>query len=115
MTQILLCVADLMVFGLGLVVWRARPEAPANRWFGAFMLFSAIWILGVSLFYAEANPVFWAMTAFAGSSLVPAAFLSFVRYYPTPTKWLRPWVLGLNFGIGLFFAGASMTTRLIVK
>jgi PAS domain S-box-containing protein len=115
MTQILLCVAAFMVFGLGLLVWRARPEAPPNRWFGAFTLFSAIWILGVSLFYAGASPAFWAMTAFAAASLVPAAFLSFVRYYPTPTKWLGPRVLQLNFAIGLFFAVASLTTRLIVK
>src|SRR5215510_7389297 len=103
MTQILLCAAALMVFGLGLLVWRARPEAPTNRSFGAFTLFSAIWMLGVSLFYAGANPVFWAMIAFAGSSLVPAALLSFVSHYPTPTKWLRPWALRVNFAIGLCF------------
>ncbi len=115
MTQISLCLVSCMVLGLGLLVWRARPEAPSNRSFGAFTLFSAIWILGVGLFHAGANLIFWAMTAFAGASLVPAAFLAFVRYYPTPTKWLRPWVLRLNFSIGLFFAAASLTTRLIVK
>ena len=104
-----------MVLGLGLLVWRARPEAPSNRSFGAFTLFSAIWILGVGLFYSETNLVFWATTAFAGASLVPAAFLSFVRYYPTPTRWLGPWALRLNFSVGLFFAVVSLTTRLIVK
>jgi PAS domain S-box-containing protein len=115
MIQILLCVAALMIIGLGLLVWRARPEASSNRWFGSFTLFSAIWILGVSFFYAGASPTFWAMTAFAGASLMPAAFLSFVRYYPTPSRWLAPWILRLNFAIGLLFAVVSVTTRLIVK
>ena len=115
MIQISLCLVSCMVLGLGLLVWRARPEAPSNRSFGAFTLFSAIWILGVGLFYSETNLVFWATTAFAGASLVPAAFLSFVRYYPTPTRWLGPWALRLNFSVGLFFAVVSLTTRLIVK
>ena len=115
MIQVSLCLVSCMVLGLGFLVWRARPEAPSNRSFGAFSLFSAIWILGVGLFYGEANLVFWAMTAFAGASLVPAAFLAFVRHYPTPTKWLGAWALRLNFSIGLLFAVASLTTRLIVK
>jgi histidine kinase-like protein len=115
MIQMSLCLVSCMVLGLGLLVWRARPEAPSNRSFGAFTLFSAIWILGVGLFYSETNLVFWATTAFAGASLVPAAFLSFVRYYPTPTRWLGPWALRLNFSVGLFFAVVSLTTRLIVK
>jgi PAS domain S-box-containing protein len=115
MIQVSLCLVSCMVLGLGFLVWRARPEAPSNRSFGAFSLFSAIWILGVGLFYGEANLVFWAMTAFAGASLVPSAFLAFVRHYPTPTKWLGAWALRLNFSIGLLFAVASLTTRLIVK
>ena len=115
MIQVSLCVVSCLVLGLGLLVWRARPEAPSNRSFGAFTLFSAIWVLGVGLFYAETNLLLGAMTAFAGASLVPAAFLSFVRYYPTPTKWLGAWALRLNFSIGLLFAIASFTTRLIVK
>ena len=115
MIQISLCLVSCMVLGLGLLVWRAQPEAPSNRSFGAFTLFSAIWILGVGLFYAETNLVLWATTAFAAASLVPGAFLSFVRYYPTPTRWLDPWALRLNFSVGLFFAVVSLTTRLIVK
>ena len=104
-----------MVLGLGILVWRARPEASSHRSFGAFTLFSAIWILGVGLFYSGGNLVFWATTAFAGASLVPAAFLAFVRYYPTPTKWLGPRVLQLCFALGVCFAIVSLTTKLIVK
>lgn len=115
MIQISLCVVSCMVLGLGILVWRARPEAPSNRSFGAFTLFSAVWISGVALFYSGGNLVVWATMAFAGASLVPAAFLAFVRYYPTPTRWLGPGVLRVCFSLGLFFAVASLTTRLIVE
>jgi two-component system NtrC family sensor kinase len=115
MIQISLCFVSFMVLGLGTLVWRARPEGPVNRSFGAFTLFSAIWILGVGLFYAGRNLAFWASVAFAGASLVPAAFIAFVRYYPTPTKWLGPWALRLCFSFGAFFAITSLTTTLIVK
>src|SRR5262249_23698502 len=115
MIQVSLCVVSCLVLGLGLLVWRARPEAPSNRSFGAFTLFSAIWVLGVGLFYAETIPPLGALPPFAGASLVPAASLSFVRYYPPPTKWLGAWPLRLNFSIGLLSATASFTPRLIVK
>jgi len=103
-----------MILGLGLLVWRARPEAPTNRSFGAFTFFSAFWILGVGFFYSGTNLTFWATLAFAAASLIPAAFLAFVRYYPTPTKWLCPWALRLNFSLALFFAVISLTTLLVV-
>src|SRR5882724_937733 len=115
MIQISLCLTSLMILGLGLLVWRARPEAPTNRSFGAFTFFSAFWILGVGFFYSGTNLTFWATLAFAAASLIPAAFLAFVRYYPTPTKWLGPWALRLNFSLALFFAVISLTTRLIVE
>jgi PAS domain S-box-containing protein len=113
--QASLCLVSCLVLGLGILVWRARPEAPAHRSFGAFTLFSAIWILGVGLFYSGGNLVFWAATAFAGASLVPAAFLAFVRYYPTPTKWLSSRTLLLCFALGACFAIISLTTKLIVR
>ena len=115
MIQISHCLAALMVLGLGILVWRARPEAPSNRAFGAVTLFTAIWIFGVALFYSGGNLVFWARMAFAGASLLPAAFLAFVRYYPTPTKWLGPWSLRLCFLVGIFFSVTSLTTTLIVR
>ena len=46
---------------------------------------------------------------------MPAALLAFVRYYPTPTKWLGPRVLQLCFALGVCFAIVSLTTKLIVK
>jgi len=115
MIQVSLCLVSCMVLGLGILVWRARPDAPSHQSFGAFTLFSAVWIWGVGLFYSGENLLFWATTAFAGASLVPAAFLAFVRYYPTPTKWLGPRLLLLCFGLGACFAIISLTTRLVVK
>jgi PAS domain S-box-containing protein len=115
MIHLSLYVVSFMVVGLGVLVWRASPEAPSNRFFGAFSLFSAIWILGVGLFYSGSNPLFSARTAFAGASLIPAAFLAFVRYYPTPTPWLAPWALTMNFAIGALLAIVSFVTELTVK
>ena len=115
MIQIALGLVALMVLGLGVLVWRARPEAPSNRSFGAVTLCSAIWIVGVALLYSGGNLAFWARMPFVGASLLPAALLTFVRYYPTTTKWLGPWALGLCFSIGVFFAAAALTTTLIVR
>src|SRR5262249_12066245 len=39
----------------------------------------------------------------------------FVRWYPTPTRWLGPRALTLCFSFGLFFSTASLTTSLVVR
>src|SRR5262245_47191889 len=96
-----------LVLGLGLLVWHARPGNRTNQSFGAFTLISAIWVLGVACFYSGAGLKFWASIAFAAAGLIPATFLTFVRYYTTPTQWLAGWMLCLNFAIGLLFAAVS--------
>ena len=115
MIQISLCLVALMVLGLGVLVWRARPEAPANRSFGAVTFFSAVWIVGVAFLYSGGNLAFWARVPFVGASLLPAALLTFVRWYPTPTRWLGTSALSLGFSLGVFFAIVSLTTTLVVK
>ena len=115
MIHISLQLVFCLVLGLGLLVWRARPENPVNRSFGALALLSAIWILGVAFFHSGTHLSFWAPLAFAAVGLIPATFLTFVRHYPTPARWPGKLFLRFNLSIGLLFAVISLTTRLIVS
>ena len=114
MIQIVLYLVSCMVLGLGLLVWRARPDGSTNRSFGACTLLGAIWISGVGFFHSGTNLSSWAPLAFAAASLIPATFLGFVRDYPTPTRKLSSWAVRINFSIALLFAALSLTTRLVV-
>src|SRR5437867_2217612 len=115
MIHISLQLVFCLVLGLGLLVWRARPENPVNRSFGTLALLSAIWILGVAFFHSGTHLSFWAPLAFAAVGLIPATFLTFVRHYPTPARWPGKLFLRFNLSIGLLFAVISLTTRLIVS
>jgi two-component system, NtrC family, sensor kinase len=113
--MISLHVVSLLVVALGFVVWWARPSSPTNRSFGVFCCVSALWILGVAFFHSGTSTSVWAPVAFAAASLIPAAFLAFIRHYPIPTHWPSTWVLRVNLVIGLMFAAISLTTSLVAS
>ena len=115
MIQVSLYLVSCLVVGLGLLVWRARPDSQTNRAFGALTLLGAIWSFGVAFFHSGNNFSLWAPLAFGAASLIPATFLTFVTSYPTPSVWPSRWILRLNFAIALAFALASIATRLIVN
>ena len=104
-----------LVLGLGLLVLRSGPSSRTNQSFGAFVLLSAIWVLGVAFFHSGANLSFWAPLAFAATGLLPATFLAFAKYFPAPNPWPTRGVLVLASAVGLLFAIISLTTRWIVK
>jgi len=57
----------------------------------------------------------WAYLAFAATGLLPATFLAFAQYFPTPAQRPTKWILRLSLSIGVAFAVLSLTTRLILK
>src|SRR4029453_3916767 len=99
-----------LVLGLGLLVWRSGPGSRTNQSFGAFVLLSAIWVLGVAFFHSGANLSFWAPLAFASTGLLPATFLVFPTYFPAPNPWPTRRVLLLASAVGLLFAIPLVTT-----
>src|SRR4029453_8817912 len=87
MIQISLYLVAGLVLGLGLLVLRSGAGSRTNQSFGAFVLLSAIWVLGVPFFHPGANLSFWAPLAFAATGLLPATFLAFAKYFPAPNPW----------------------------
>ena len=111
-----LSVVALVTFALALFVWRARPNSETNRSFALFILLGGFWIIGTAAaFRYDARPELWTRFTFAAASFLPAAFLAFARYYPTPSRWLTRRVVYFNFGVASLFAVISLTTNLIVS
>jgi signal transduction histidine kinase len=101
--------------GLGLLVLKGGRDKPVNRSFAFFTLGLAGWVLGIGGLAQGGLPQTWGRFTFASASIVPAAFLSFARAYPTPGRW-PPWgVRGTAWGLGALLALASMTTHLVVQ
>jgi hypothetical protein len=115
MIQISLYLVACLVLGLALLVWKARPESATNRFFGVFTFVIAAWVYGIASMQSGTNLVFSARLTFAASSLIPTAFLSFVSYYPTSSKWPGRVVLYVSWGVGLILCIISLTTRLVVS
>ena len=100
MISISLYLVACLVLGLGLLVWHARPgEYGTNRLIRRVRFPDcAIWVLGVAFFHSGTTLRFWAPASIrGGQSHSRSAFLTFVRYYPTPTKWPARWILRLTF------------------
>ena len=113
--------AHLSLFGLvgllvalALFVWRARPDSPVNRWFAAFAVFVASWVLGIEGLQRGTHLDGWARFTFASASLIPASFLAFMRAYPTPSVWPPPVVLRGTLLAGSLIAILSVATPLMV-
>src|SRR5262249_44703258 len=115
MIQISLYFVAALVLGLGLLVLRSSPGSRTNQSFGAFVLLSAIWVLGVAFFHSGTNLSVWAPLAFAATGLIPATFLAFAKCFPAPNPWPTRRVLLLASAGGLLLAGISLTTEWIVR
>ena len=76
-----------LLLALGGFVWLARPSSAINRWFATFTVFVAVWVIGVTGLQTGAHLDLWARVAFAGATVIPAAFLAFMREYPTQSTW----------------------------
>lgn len=109
----LFSVAGLLV-ALALFVWRARPDSPVNRWFAAFAVFVASWVLGIEGLQRGTHLDGWARFTFASASLIPASFLAFMRAYPTPSVWPPRFILHGALLVGSLIAILSVATPLMV-
>ncbi len=114
MPHISLLPVSAILSALALFVWRARPDTSVNRWFAAFSIFVACWVLGVGGLQSGTHLDGWARFTFASASLIPASFLVFMRAYPTPGAWpTRPFLKG-TIVIGGLIAFLSLATPLMV-
>ena len=104
----------VLLIALALFVWSARRDSSVNRWFAAFSLFVASWVLGVAGLQAGTHLDGWARFTFASAALIPASFLAFMRSYPTPSAWPSAFVLRVALAIAATIALLSLTTSLMV-
>ena len=86
MIQTSLLSLSAIVLALALFVWRARPDSAVNRWFAAFTLFGAGWVLGVAGLHSGHYLDLWGRFTFASASLIPASFLVFAHIYPSKAE-----------------------------
>ncbi len=114
MIQISIYLTSCSLLGLAFLVWRARPASATNRLFSVFTLFIAIWSLSIASMLSGGNLFFASRVPFAAASLIPATFLAFVCYYPTPSRWPGRTALSLIFGIAFVLVVVSLTTPLVV-
>ena len=76
-----------LLLALAAFVWLAHPSSAINRWFATFTLFVAVWVIGITGLQSGSHLDAWARVTFAGATLIPASFLSFMRAYPTLGTW----------------------------
>src|SRR5438093_3217430 len=114
MIQVSIYLISCSLLGLAFLVWRARPSSATNRSFSVYTLFIAIWSFAIASMQSGGHLHLASRLTFAAASLIPATFLAFVYYYPTPSKWPGKAGLCLNFGVACVLAAVSLTTRLIV-
>src|SRR5262245_2094536 len=115
MIQISIYLTSCLLLGLAILVWRARPASATNRLFSVFTLLIAIWTFSIASMLSGGNLFFASRLSFAAASLIPATFLAFVYYYPTPSKWPGRTGLVLTFATALILVVVSLTTRLVVS
>lgn len=114
MEQVSLLTLSAIILALATFVWRAHPDNTINRWFAAYTVSMALWILGIAGLSGGSYLDFWGRFTFASASLIPAAFLAFTRRYPSKARWPSSTTLLTIFGIGTVFAVFSLTTPLLV-
>lgn len=114
MFQVLLSSIALILLSQGGLVWRARPSNPTNRWFAAFTVATALWILALVGAHSENYANLWARLTFASASIIPAAFLAFISYYPSRDPRPSARSLSLSFAVASSFAAFSLWTDLII-
>ena len=114
MTSFSLVLLSAIVSALAIFVWTARTDNPINRWFAAFTLSGAGWVLGIAGLHSGIFLDFWSRFTFANASLIPATFLAFAHAYPHKSR--RPSVAWIHFALfaGVGFSLLSLSTSLVV-
>src|SRR5262245_17758754 len=115
MIQISLYFVAGLLLGLGVLVLRSGFRSRAHQSFGIFVALVVVWVLGVAFFHSGTSLRLWAYLAFAATGLLPATFLAFAHYFPTPTEGPTKWIVRFSLLVGVVLAGLSLTTRLILK
>lgn len=108
-------VLTALLFGLAFFVFRSRPHSPVNRWFSAFTLFTGMWTFGITLSHLYMPSEYALRLTFVGASMAPAAFLAFLRYYPTPNRWPSLPVLRFVLLAGAGLSILSIATPLVAS
>ncbi|MBI2216017.1 MAG: PAS domain-containing protein [Candidatus Rokubacteria bacterium] len=114
MSQISLLLLSAVQIVLALFVWRAQPQSVMHRRFAGQTLLLAIWVLSIAGLQGRSALDLWSRIAFAGASLIPAAFLAFTACYPIPTPAIPQSLLRLCWVAGASFAVLALTTDFLV-
>lgn len=99
---------------LATFVWLARPASAVNRWFAAFTLSVASWVVGITGLQSGTHLDAWARVTFATAAMIPASFLSFMQAYATPSTWPSAPILRGTLVFGGAIALLSLSTPLMV-
>jgi signal transduction histidine kinase len=112
--------ASLLVLGcflasLGVWIWRAQPRKSVHRWFGAYTLSMATWVLAIAGLQSLWWPNVASRLAFASASLIPASFLAFTRVYPGANAAWRTVPVYAALACGLALAVCAVISDLLVR
>jgi PAS domain S-box-containing protein len=114
MVQVSLILVAILLLTLAIFVRRARPEAHTHHWFALFALAVANWTIGVVGLQSGSYLNIWGRFTFASATLIPAASLAFIYYYPRQSVApIARLVTGVLWAAGII-AAASLLTPLIV-
>lgn len=105
---------SLVLLILAGLIWRAGPRRRIHVLFAAFTFFIAAWALGIAGLHHGVALEFSGRFTFATAALIPAAFLAFIRAYPSISSWPKPLLHTSLLGLGVFFAGASMAGPYVI-
>src|SRR3989441_5972746 len=113
MIQVLLSLTAATLAALGLLIWRARPTSPINRWCALYSGIATAWTIAIAGVHSGNDSDVWDRLTFATASFIPAVFLTFSRYYPTTSHFPSTTILRLIFLTALGFAVVSVSTDLV--
>lgn len=113
MPQVPLIALAALLTALAGFVWLARGASTVNRWFAAFTLCVASWVIGIRGLETGTHLDAWARFTFASATLIPASFLSFIRAYPIPGNWPPAMAMRAMWILAGSIATLSLTTPLM--
>ena len=113
MPQVPLIALAVLLTALAGFVWLARGASTVNRWFAAFTLCVACWVIGIRGLESGTHLDVWARITFASATLIPASFLSFIRAYPVPGNWPPTFAMRAIWFLAISIAVLSLTTPLM--
>jgi len=117
LTYILLIIASVLNFGLGLLVYlRESPHRQVNISFSIFSWALAGWVLSVLMIYLLREPswrLFCVRMSFVASSFVPSSFFYFSLVFPRQRRYIAPAKIVLISLPALVFGGISFTKWMV--